>query len=59
MHCKKCGGPAEGYKCDVCGEESPQHDNGHRCGGDHCVAKCNNCGESETKCTCPATAVTG
>ena len=22
---KKCNGPTEGFKCDVCGEESPVH----------------------------------
>ncbi|MGYP001563454255 len=44
----------QGYKCDMCGTESAEHDAGHGCGGDHCLAKCSGCGEAETKCSCPA-----
>ncbi|MEY4747738.1 MAG: hypothetical protein RLZZ416_787 [Candidatus Parcubacteria bacterium] len=52
MNCKKCGGPADGHKCDVCGEESEAHVDTHKCGGEHCVPKCAACKEAETKCTC-------
>lgn len=52
MVCAKCGGATEGYKCDVCGEESATHKENHRCGGSHCVAKCKECGQAETKCAC-------
>ncbi|MEK7506831.1 MAG: hypothetical protein AAB585_02360 [Patescibacteria group bacterium] len=52
--CKKCGMATQGYKCDMCGTESAEHDAGHGCGGDHCLAKCSGCGEAETKCSCPA-----
>lgn len=47
-----CNGPTEGYKCDVCGSESAEHDANHEHGGEHCVAKCQTCNEAETKCTC-------
>ena len=52
MNCKKCGGPTEGYKCDVCGEESEAHVESHKCGGAHCMPKCAACGQAEAKCTC-------
>ena len=52
MACKKCSGATEGYKCDVCGEESKEHNETHRCGGEHCVQKCAACKQAETKCTC-------
>ena len=52
MSCKTCGGVTEGYKCDVCGEESATHDDSHKCDGDHCVQKCVACNQAETKCTC-------
>lgn len=44
----------EGYKCDVCGQECPEHDPNHSCGGDHCMPKCSGCGEAESKCSCEA-----
>ncbi len=37
--CKTCKGPTEGFKCDVCGEESPVHVADHRCGGEHLHAQ--------------------
>lgn len=52
MECLKCGGPCEGYKCDMCGAESLEHDPSHSCGEDHCMPKCTACGEAETKCAC-------
>lgn len=52
MECKNCSGSTEGYKCDMCGAESENHDDKHVCGGDHCVAKCSSCNEAETKCIC-------
>lgn len=50
--CQKCGMDAEGYKCDMCGVESQEHDSNHDCGGDHCLLKCSGCGEAETNCSC-------
>ena len=50
--CKKCGMKADGYKCELCGVESKNHDPNHVCGGAHCVLKCSGCGQAETKCTC-------
>src|SRR3989338_2059075 len=37
MKCKTCGQAAEGYKCDLCGEESSSHDANHSCGGGQCM----------------------
>ena len=42
----------EGYKCDMCGAESKEHDENHSCGGAHCMPKCAMCNEAETKCSC-------
>ncbi len=50
--CQRCDGPTEGYKCDVCGAESPVHVETHRCGGAHCMQKCERCEEAEALCTC-------
>lgn len=52
--CKKCEGPVEGYKCDMCGAEAAEHDANHACGSDHCMHKCSGCNEAEAKCGCPA-----
>ena len=52
MNCKKCEGPTDGYKCDMCGEESLARVETHACGGSHCVPKCKKCSEAESKCTC-------
>ncbi len=52
MTCSKCGKTADGYKCEVCGAESAEHDPAHVCGGDHYVIKCSGCNEAHTKCTC-------
>ncbi len=52
MECTKCGGSAEGYKCDQCGAESASHDAGHACGGEHCMPKCTGCDEAQANCTC-------
>lgn len=50
--CKTCGGPTEGYKCDMCGAESQGHDPKHMCGGEHCMQKCKECNEAEVNCIC-------
>ncbi len=50
--CIKCGGPTEGFKCDICGAESEVHVEDHKCGGEHCMPKCKGCGEAQVKCTC-------
>lgn len=50
--CKTCGGRTQGYKCDVCGAESPVHVESHRCGGPHCMPKCGGCYEAEALCEC-------
>lgn len=52
IKCSKCGAAAGGYKCDVCGAESAEHDMGHACGADHCMVKCSGCNEAELKCSC-------
>ena len=52
MKCVKCQGPASGWKCDVCGEESEEHNKDHGHGADHCMKKCVKCSEAEVKCTC-------
>ena len=50
--CRTCKGQTKGFKCDVCGAESPVHVESHRCGGEHCIPKCTACYEAETNCTC-------
>jgi len=50
--CTKCGKETEGYRCDVCGAESAEHDNNHKCGSDHCMPKCKACNEAQSKCSC-------
>jgi hypothetical protein len=50
--CIKCGGPTEGFKCDICGAEAEVHVEDHKCGGEHCMPKCIGCGEAQVKCTC-------
>lgn len=50
--CTTCGGPTEGFKCDVCGAEADVHVEDHSCGGEHCMPKCQGCGEAQVKCTC-------
>lgn len=52
VHCRRCAGPAKGYKCDVCGAESPVHVETHGCGGSHCMPKCAGCYEAEALCEC-------
>lgn len=51
-NCSKCGGPTEGYKCDMCGAESATHDENHEHGGEHCMPKCKACSQAQVKCTC-------
>jgi hypothetical protein len=51
-NCRKCGGATKGYKCDMCGALSSEHDPKHACGGSHCVQMCDKCSEAETKCRC-------
>lgn len=52
VRCKTCGGPTQGYKCDVCGAESPVHVESHGCGGPHCMPKCAGCYEAAALCEC-------
>lgn len=52
MACKVCKGPTQGYKCDMCGEESPMHKDDHECGSAHCMPKCGGCNQAETQCSC-------
>jgi len=52
MNCKKCGGAAVGWKCDMCGAEATEHVETHKCGGSHCMPKCEPCGEAEGLCKC-------
>jgi hypothetical protein len=50
--CIKCGGPTEGFKCDICGALAHVHVEEHSCGGAHCMPMCKACGEAQVKCTC-------
>lgn len=50
--CGRCGKPAAGYKCEMCGFESYNQDLGHPCGMEHIKLKCGNCGQPESKCVC-------
>lgn len=50
--CTKCSGPTAGYKCDMCGVESAEHDATHACGSDHCMPKCSACNEAQANCSC-------
>ncbi len=50
--CIKCGGPTEGFKCDICGAIADVHVEDHTCGGEHCMPMCKGCGEAQVKCTC-------
>ncbi len=50
--CIKCGGPTEGFKCDICGALADVHVEYHKCGGEHCVPMCKGCRESQSNCTC-------
>lgn len=52
VRCRTCSGATQGYKCDVCGAESPVHVEEHRCGGPHCMPKCAGCYEAEVLCEC-------
>ncbi|MDD5110047.1 MAG: hypothetical protein PHI63_02430 [Patescibacteria group bacterium] len=52
MECGKCGGSAEGFKCEVCGDEMSDQPQTHGCGADRCLPKCTGCNETQTKCTC-------
>jgi len=52
MNCVRCNAPTDGYKCDICGVESAEHDPVHGCGGDHCQPKCRRCNEAESRCGC-------
>ena len=51
-NCSKCGKDTEGYKCDMCGAESVEHNSSHSCGGDHCMPKCKGCAQAQAKCSC-------
>lgn len=53
VRCHHCAGPTAGYRCDVCGAESPVHVESHGCGGPHCMPKCAGCYEAEALCECP------
>ncbi len=52
--CAKCGGPADGWKCAICGSVAEEHDAGHlHVGSDrYCTLKCAGCGQADVLCTC-------
>lgn len=50
--CTSCSGPTEGFKCDICGAQSDNHDDNHGCGSEHCMPKCQGCNEAQVKCSC-------
>lgn len=54
MLCVKCGGPADGGKCAICGSEARQHDlNDLHVGSDrYCTLRCAQCGQADVLCTC-------
>ncbi len=56
MKCEKCNGPAEGWKCAICGTEADHHFAEHThaepLSDRHCMPKCTGCGEAEVLCTC-------
>lgn len=56
QECTHCHGATMGYKCDMCGAESGEHDAMHGCGGDRCMPKCTECNEAQAKCSCPPAA---
>ena len=48
--CACCG--TDGFKCDMCGDESATFDEKHVCGGENCQPKCSGCRQAEGKCDC-------
>ena len=52
MTCAKCGKPASGYKCEVCGAEMASLDPAHQCGASHVLPKCSGCNLAQSQCTC-------
>ena len=52
--CAKCGGPADGWKCAICGSVAQEHDARHlHVGSDrYCTLKCAGCGQADVLCTC-------
>jgi hypothetical protein len=52
--CAKCGGPADGWKCAICGSVAKEHDPGHlHVGSDrYCTLRCGGCGQADVLCTC-------
>lgn len=64
MQCIKCGQDTQGYKCNICGAESSEHDDKHGLsddgrpkadhprGAEHCMSKCVGCGQAEVNCPC-------
>ena len=59
MTCSKCGGPAEGYKCAVGGEEMEEFQPDHEHGPEELEPKCTACDEAEKNCTCASVITTG
>lgn len=50
--CIKCDNETVGFKCDICGAESDEHDDAHEHGGEHCMPKCAGCNEAQVNCSC-------
>ena len=52
--CARCGGPADGWKCAICGAEARKHDQRHlHVGSDrYCTLRCAKCGLADVYCTC-------
>jgi len=52
--CAKCGGPADGWRCAICGAVARDHDVGHlHVGSDrYCTIRCAGCGNADVLCTC-------
>jgi hypothetical protein len=54
MLCARCGGPADGWKCAICGSVAAEHDSAHLHSGSdrYCTLKCARCQEADVHCTC-------
>jgi hypothetical protein len=52
--CARCGGPANGWRCAICGSEARRHDPAHlHAGSDrYCTLRCAGCGQADVLCTC-------
>jgi hypothetical protein len=52
--CAKCGEPADGWKCAICGSVAREHNPRHRHmdSDRYCTIKCAGCDQADVLCTC-------